>query len=532
MAFQQAMTQNTETTTAPKGMTYTENGALAHVTDSQCLKFFTTVMARDKATAMSDDKIKQCLSDSWSEDPALTLRLVAHLRDCREGKGERHATHVCLQWLLEHHQVQVEANYMHLPFYGRWCDLVQFFTATPFQAKAMQYLAAQLKMDLAVLQASIAADDAEEARTLLGQLSLAAKWAPSEKCTYDKQAIKAKYAPPSRDLAVALDLLGHDAMQQLRTMYLTPLRAATGVVESLLCAQRYDDIDFSKVPSGALKMYSAKCFPKHLGEKFAQWQADVLAGRSKANTSQVDPHEVVRLFMHGCPEAQKPTLEAFYKIQLDTFRKKYGSVGSTVCVVDTSGSMDGTPLEVAVALGVWIAGLADPEWDLFFTFESNPSIVDLSECKTLEARVEKTRHASWGGSTDIQATFELMLKRAQDHRLTDEEMPKRLVIISDMQFDEACGENCWTNLETIAAKFRLASYTMPEIVFWNVRGNTGGSAAPAADHQHGVLMLSGFSKNLIPIVINGLPIPTPYDVMISTVGSERYDRMTLAVESE
>lgn len=517
------MTHST-TSAAPSGMTYTENGALSHVTNSSCLKFFTTVMARDKATAVPDETIRSLLADCWDEDPTLTLRLIAHLRDCREGKGERHAAGVALQWLGEHHPLDLVHNLQHLPFYGRWGDLLQYFAGTEFQTAALSMMAEQLRTDLALLRSAHETDDAQEARTLLGRISLCAKWAPTEGCTYDIKAGKAGTPVPSKELAELLSS-GTDAMKQYRKVYLTPLRQATGVVESLLCAQKYTDVDFSRVPSVALKIYSAKCFPKHMAERFAEWQKDVLAGRAKANTSVVDPYEVVRLYMNRkATEAQKPTLEAFFKTQVAELKKKC-NVGKTVCVVDVSGSMEGTPMEVAISLGVWISAMAEQLWNIIFTFHESPSVVDLSQCTTLEERINLVQHSPWGGNTNLQATFDLMLARAQRTKLTTEDMPERLVIISDMQFDQACGSNCWTNLETIRAKYRKAGYTMPQIVFWNVRGNTGTGAAPAQDDEKGVIMLSGFSKNLIPILISGEKIPTPYETMVAAVNAERYQRV-------
>lgn len=513
---------------APHGFAFTANGALSNQTESACLKFFTTVMARDKSSAMSDDLIRENLSASWAENPQLTLRLLAHLRDCREGKGERHASKICWQWLVDNHYEQVDANATHLPFYGRWADLVQFFTGTLFQREAMLLMAKQLLLDKAMYDAAMKEQDPTEARKLFGKISLCAKWAPTEKCVYDKQASKAKGTTPSWELARILFPLSDGIKETLklyRKEYLVPLRSALNIVESLLCARKYEDVDFSKVPSVALKMYSAKCFPTHMPERFKAWQEDVLSGKSKANTSQVDPYEVVRLYMkHSVTEEQKPTLEAFYKLQIAEFKRKYGTLGSSVCVVDVSGSMTGTPMEVAVSLGIWISGMADPEWNLIYTFESEPSMVDLSSCQTLESRIYAVKHASWGGSTNLQATFNLILERAQSLELTDAQIPKRLVIISDMQFNQACEDNGCTNFEAIKAKFLLAGYTMPEIVFWNV-GVSESSAAPVPDTQGGVVMLSGFSKNLIPILINGLPIPTPYDTMLQTLNSARYDLM-------
>jgi Mg-chelatase subunit ChlD len=438
---------------------------------------------------------------------------------------------ICWQWLTEHHFPQVDENAKHLPFYGRWEDLVQFFTATDYQSCAMELIANQLKLDKSLYDQALALqDNPEEARKLIGQISLCAKWAPTEGCTYDKQASKAKCQAPSTTITQFLYPDGcrpSENLKDYRTEYLTPLRGALNIVERLLCAKKYDDVDFSKVPSVALKIYSAKCFPTHMADRFAEWQRQVMKGRAKANVRQVDPYEVVRLYLDGeVTEAQKPTLEAFYKLQLEEFKRKYGSscLGSTVCVVDTSGSMAGTPMAVAVSLGVWISGLADPMWNLIYTFNSEPCAVPLTHCETLESRITEIKKADWGGNTNLQATFKLILSRAQEHALTDEQMPRRLVIISDMQFDQACSDS--TNLEAIRAQYRAAGYTMPQIVFWNVNAKSGADAAPARDDERGITMISGFSKNLIPILINGLSIPTPYDMMLHILSAERYDRMT------
>ena len=105
-------------------------------------------------------------------------------------------------------------------------------------------------------------------------------------------------------------------------------------------------------------------------------------------------------------------------------------------------------------------------------------------------------------------------------------MPKRLIIISDMQFDTACGHNIFTNLEVMQAKFRKAGYTMPTVVFWNVRGDSYGVASPASQSDRGVIMLSGFSKSMVTLLLEGGDMPTPYDIMLKAIGNERYDRMT------
>lgn len=335
-------------------------------------------------------------------------------------------------------------------------------------------------------------------------------------------------------------------MRWYRKAFLSPLREVIGIVERYLCQQKYDQIDFSKVPGVALKIYSKKTFTTvkrpELAARFAQWQQDVLSGKAKMNSGTVDPYEVVDLLCsHKASKEQLPTLEAYYKTQVETLRsklaEKYGDqVPSSVFVVDTSGSMSGTPLVVALSLGIWGSAVANPAWrDLFFTFSSTPSIVSLADCKTLQERVNVAREANWGMSTDLQATLDLILSTAQNQKLTPEQMPSRLVIISDMQFNIAIpGAEIFTNLEVTKVKYRKAGYDMPIVVFWNVRGNTDSkTGAPATATDHGVIMLSGFSKSLLTLIMEGdeINVPTPQDIMLKALSDERYDRLTVITDN-
>jgi len=538
---------------APKRMTLTENGALAHLgTGSKCLDFFTRVMARDKRTAMSDDNIRQCMTEAWQESPALTLRLVANLRDIRgdTGKGERHAAELCWKWLIEHHYPQIQANMIHIPFFGRWKDLLDICLGTSLETQMLHLYAEQLVRDVESYRIGFESDDSIERSKHYGAISLAAKWAPSEKCTYDKIAKQNKRPTPSFRLATILHGLVADAppsknttlMRWYRKEILSPLREVIGIVERYLCAHEFDKIDFSKLPGVALKIYSKKAFPNEkrpeLAARFSQWQQDVLAGKVKMNTGTVDPYEVVDLlYRKTASVAQIPTLEAYYLKQVEELRAKL-AVPSSVFVVDTSGSMTwdgGIPIVVALSLGIWGSAIANPAWrDMFFTFETSPSIVDLSDCTTLQERVDRAQLARVGGSTDIQATLDLILRTATDKGLSNEQMPNRLVIVSDMQFNEAITgfmqdgseEQLFTNLEVMRAKFRKAGYDMPIVVFWNVRGD-GQNAAPATADDKGVIMLSGFSKSLLTLIMEGGDIPTPYDIMLKALSDERYDRLVL-----
>jgi hypothetical protein len=530
--------------------TTTENGAKAYTTTgSPCLDFFSRVMARDKSTAMSDEDITSLLRDAWRESPILTLRLIAHLRDVREGKGERHAAEVCWRWLLANNPPLVKVNARHIPFYGRWSDLQDIFVGTSFLPAAMVILAERLLHDRKILTMVEECQEPGEARKLLATISLAAKWAPTEDCGDDIRARKLNkeaYPVPGYYLAVPSVMVarylwendGHGdippdmrgVMKNYRVRYLTPLRQAIGVVEGLLCAKRYDEIDFSKVPSVAMLRYARRCFPRNMPERFSQWRRDLLLGKAKINTSAVDPYQVVERFLAvgQTPIAQEEldTLEAFYTESIRELRAK-GSAGRTCVVADTSGSMSGTPMTVSVAMAIWISACATEEWrDMFYSFNTIPEVVSLRGCTSLMEKVQRAQAAPWGGSTDLLATFRMILKQGRDNGYTAERMPSRLVIISDMQFNAACGP--FTNLEVARELYREAGYDFPEIVFWNVRGDVSrGNGFPATSTEKGVAMISGFSKSMIDILLDNGPMPTAYDLMVKTLMNARYDLMTL-----
>jgi hypothetical protein len=594
-AFRSAFTSGP----TPLGMTHTENGALAHNgSGKSTLDFFARVMARDKATAMPDEHIEKLFSESYAEDPAITLKLLAQLRDIRgQGKGERHASKVCWLWLVKNQPYQAYHNMKHLPFYGRWKDLLDF-CGTPMEGTALDLMASQLIADRTTLSSAVkvpAPESEDEGFTVIepitcnvgvsetsaiatkrkllkdafqlqldaespevtvsapacAQITLAAKWAPTENCHEDKVAKKHGRPAPSQILAKILaqsdpsapeGTYGTAMMRWYRKTYIVPLRKAIGLVETYLCDKDYDKIDFSKVPGVALKIYSGKAFPKHMPERFAQWQSDVLSGKSKMNSNTVDPYEVVSLYLGGkVTAAQKPTLEAFYHTQVATIKamllEKYGNdnLEDMVTVIDVSGSMgspgchNSAPLCTGIAMGTWISSIVREDWrDLVLTFSSRPRVVDLSHCTGLEDRIDAiSKCDGHGTSTNLQALFDLILERAQGRRLTPEQMPKRMVIVSDMEFDVAC-PNGSTNLEVARAKYLRAGYTLPIIVFWNVRGNTTSGSSPATHDDRGIIMLSGQSKSLMTALLEGGDVPTPYDMMLKILSDPRYERMQLA----
>ena len=189
-------------------------------------------------------------------------------------------------------------------------------------------------------------------------------------------------------------------------------------------------------------------------------------------------------------------------------------------VADVSGSMSGNPLIVSISLAMYLSERNTGIFkDAFLTFSRNPQLQVLSG--NIFERIAQLNSAQWDMNTNLQATFDLILDKAIANDLPEAEMPKTIVIVSDMQFDEACNN---TATEMIERKYSDAGYTMPKIVFWNVNGSVGTN--PAKSNSKNVNMVSGYSPNIMKQVLETLS-KTPYELMVKTLNSARYESINV-----
>jgi hypothetical protein len=202
------------------------------------------------------------------------------------------------------------------------------------------------------------------------------------------------------------------------------------------------------------------------------------------------------------------------------------TLGKMIPIIDVSGSMNGTPKEVAIALGILVSEIThDTFRNRFITFHEKPSWVNLSDCTTLQDKVNKTKNSSWGCSTNFEAVYELILQVAISAKIEQSEMPESLIIFSDMQFNQADPNN--TTFELMKTRFNDEGYTLPKIIFWNLRGDTNGFPVTAYDEE--VQIISGFSPSLLKLFLNGDPMNknnpkiTPYDTYLKVINDEIYN---------
>lgn len=517
--------------------TLTSNGAMAYdSTNSALLDHFSTVVARDQkhGSAMINERIIELTENAREENKDLFPRLVAHLRDCRGGKGEKHASMVVWNWWLTNYPDEALPMLKNIPFYGCYGDLVKWFLESPYYYNALDVVSDALDNDRTVLLkvksilkissvldldlSTVDLEFKDKVSELCTGLTLAAKWAPRENRSLDKKAKKLSIVPPSFVLMKNLGITNRSDYRKL----LVELTYLLDVPEVKMCKKRFDLIDYSKVPSKALMIYGKKAFPKHDRIRYSDWLTQATLGKVKANTSQVEPYEIIKKILESYYCLDQELYQMFYDKQVEELKANNTSV---LVVADVSGSMKGVPLYVSISLALWLSNASSGPWhNKFLTFESSPRLIEYAENTSLYQRVHIVNEAPWGGSTNLLATAEVIVKCAKSN--SEYSMPEKLIIVSDMEFDLACCNGCnKLPLEQYRKVFIEAGYVPPTIVFWNVSGKFNGYAQPASKDMNGVIMLSGFSKDLFYIILNKEKIPNPYDTMVETLMNSRYDRM-------
>lgn len=511
MAFARAMKRQKQR--LPKKMTLTDNGALSHATSGDARVDYFAKVLRDTPS----ETIKEHLAGSWELSPLDAMKLVAQKRDCRGGSGEKKVMYESMNWITAQHPNAAKAfiNDGLVEHYGTWKDGYFCFCSTPVESTWIQHVATQLKADYKVLHQS---DDEEvSVETKKKSISLCAKWVPSEGSSIDRKFHV--FDQIVKELGLAG---GNRGRQAFRTQYLAPLRQYLNLVEGLMCGQKWSEIKYEHVPSVAMNRLR-KAFQKHDAERFQEYLSQVVKGEKKIKAGQLFPHDMVKHYMsYGSTE--DIVINEQWKAYVEKTRE-LGQLERAVVLSDVSSSMSGVPMQVSIAMGLLISTVTrSPFTGQVITFSANPKFHQVDVKASLKEQVGQLQSAHWEGNTNFQAVFDLILARATEYKLKSEDMPTTLIVVSDMQFDQADGKgNFFTNHEKIKAKYRKAGYDMPTIVFWNVKGST--DDVPVTKEEYGTVLVSGFSPCHLKYLTTG-KITTPYDMMRESIDSERYARVT------
>eukprot|EP00803_Ostreobium_quekettii_P009980 evm.model.scf_576.4 EVM.evm.TU.scf_576.4 scf_576:21094-23265(+) len=614
--------------------TYTSSG-------SACVDFFFKVVR-----GMDCDEVGRLLAAAWAEDADTALRLVFHLRDVREGKGEQAAFYACLRWLRGNHPRTLIANLRHVAAVGYWKDLLElvvlegvgsrtgaakgrprdFRKGKPIKrarvargkkskdkrwrgqgkrkepteeekeaketrrglrremrlakmqgnrrcARESRALAARaafesdevyqaIHVEVARLFATALRADLEKFRAGKG-VSLAAKWAPSLECSHDRRShisstIACMLFPREEEGMRGKDWGSYvyRARDRYRKEVLVPLRRHLDVTEVKMSDGAWGAIDYGRVASVCMNANKGH-FAKHDGERFAAYLGEVKKGKAKIAAGALMPHELVQQVMrHGeramvaaalgsddedvgqgedlCME----TVELQWKAYVSRLRGA-GVLDGALAICDVSGSMECggeavKPLEVAVALSLLVSEVTEPPFGgLVCTFSSEPELVSVRLEDSLADKVRDMRGMNWGGSTDLEAVFDLILARALASGLHADRMIRRLFVFSDMEFDQAQdgGDHFESTHAVAKRRFLEAGYALPQVVYWNLSGRFRmggrGASTPVLKEEEGCSLISGFSGQLLKAFMGegGLDKFRPHSMMMAAV--QRYGHLVV-----
>lgn len=497
----------------------TENGAVGYRTTTKALLDLNFAVA--SLRSMSDAEVADRFKEAFCEDKILAMKWLFYARDVRQGLGERRLFRVVLADLVQSNPEMVVPLIDLIPEYGRFDDLWCLLDNPKSARRVYQIVDAQLRQD-------------KENMAVGKSVSLLAKWMPSI------NASSAKTKEYGKKLCKALRM-SERAYRQL----LSKLRKHTDVVEVKMSAKNWSEIKYEAVPSRANLIYNG-AFLRNDEDRRREYLGRLEKGETKINASTLFPHDVVHKYTNDSYwgnrlKEKDATIEALWKALPDTVN----GCGNTIVVADGSGSMTTTvdnkssvtALEVANALAIYFAERSSGQFkDKYITFSERPQIVDFSNCGSLHAKLQKALCHNEVANTNIEAVFDLILTTAVNNHMHQEDMPENILIVSDMEFDSCatCGDRYrqyytrpTTRLfDVIAKRYADAGYNLPRLVFWNVNSRTG--TIPVKENDLGVALVSGFSVNIVKMVMSGKT--DPFECMLETLNSERYAPIEAALK--
>lgn len=467
---------------ADSSLTTTMNGATALSTTGR--KLYDLFALGGAYRNRPDTDCLELFFSAYKENPLLALRCLFYLRDAREGQGERRFFRVCMTQLARKYPKIALKVLDLIPYYGRWDDLY-CFVDTPVETEAFNFMREQLICDIKT-----------ETPSLL------AKWLKSINTS----------SAESRKLAkITCEHFGLTAKKYRKTLSI--LRGRIKIVEKLMSEGKWNEIKFDALPSKAGMKYR-HAFAKH---EYERYNAFINSKETKVNTKTLYPYEVVRNAAKAYTKEDLATCNKYWENLRDYFA---GASLNAICMVDTSGSMTWgtniTPMDVAVSLGLYCAERnSGPFANYYVSFASRPRLVFTGN-DNFCAKVKRIYHNNLCDNTNLEAAFDLLLGVAVNHKCKQEDIPAKLIVISDMQIDEAVGHKTHTlDMDTIRHKWRAAGYKCPDLVYWNVNA----SQDTILDNNDGSTFVSGFSASIFEQILknkNGI------ELMMEILNSKRY----------
>jgi hypothetical protein len=477
--------------------TLTENGAVAiKSTGSSVLDLFGMV---GSLRTRNNLEIENLFSKAFYENSLLTTKLAFYARNIRGGLGERTTFRVALKYFAKISPQVVINNFDNIALFGRYDDFY-VLVGTNVEKEMWKYINKQLNIDLNKFENK-------------EPISLLAKWLKSVNSSSDETNYLGKLT--------AIEL-GYSEKNYRKT--LSKLRKYIDLTEVKMSSNNWNKIAYEKVPSKAMNIYR-NAFKSHDLEGFTNYLNALQKGETKVNASTLFPYDIMEkmLLIPGYRNFNFQNYDNLLEAQWKALPNYVEGEQNILIMADTSGSMAGRPIYTSIGLAIYFAERNKGAFkDKFMTFSTKPSFVELKG-KTLYDKIKNV--PSIISDTNLEAAFDLILKVAVKNKLSNKELPKSLVVITDMEFNYATGNRGnWTFYEHMVKKYASKNYIMPNVVFWNV--NSRNDIFQVSSQYKGVQMASGQSPSVFKSIVNNIG-KTPYEAMLNVLNDPIYDSVTV-----
>lgn len=478
----------------------TENGAIAQKSTLNAVyDLFALGGAYRNRT---DDDCIYLFKKAFEADPVLALKCLFYLRDIRGGQGERRFFRVCFNWLAHEYPEVAFRNIDNIPEYGRWDDLYSV-KGTLIENDALDFIECQLNKDIKSLKTS-----EKEGVSLLG------KWLKSENAS----------AQETKELANwTREYLGYSHKKYRKI--LSALRKRINIVETLMSQNRWDEIEFDKIPSKAGLIYS-NAFA-HNDITAARYEAFVNNKETKVNAGTLYPYDIVEKVTRHCgwrgfniEDTERAAINKYWANQIDYLN---GADCKMLCVIDTSGSMEGRPINAAIALGMYCAERIKGAFHGYYiSFASRPQLIKVDGVDFCD-KVNRIYQTNLCDNTNLKAVFDLLYNKVVSGAAKAEDLPEKIVVISDMEIDYG---SYWrndfqrqTDMEHMRNKWAEAGLEIPNLVYWNVDARQDTILEHPKDN---ITFVSGYSPVIFESILTG---KTSIDLMLDKLNSKRYEQV-------
>lgn len=472
--------------------TRTENGAVAlNTTGDARLDLFGSIGSLRGA---DEARITRLFAEAYKADPLFATKTVFYARDIRGGLGERQTFRVLLRYMAQYHPEALALNLDLIGVYGRYDDLYCLI-GTPLEEQMWAAMKVQFEEDRKNMQEGNA-------------ISLLAKWIKTADAS----------STATRKLGImTAHKLGYSVYEFKRIV--RAMRKHLCVVETLMSAGKWSEIKYSAVPSRAMMVYR-NAFMRHDGDRYGKFINKAVNGEAVIHSGTLYPYDIVEKVMrfdywYATPRVtDDAALEAQWRQLPD-----YVEAGTNALVIaDTSGSMMGRPMATSVGLAIYFAERNTGAYHNLFMSFSGRSTVHEIKGETLDQKIRSIDMNDWASNTNLHAAFRHVLDIAIKNHVQPEDIPKSLVVISDMEIDN-CGTKDWTFYERMSHEYRLYGYELPNVIFWNV--NSRHDIFHADSKRVGVQLVSGQSASTFRHVMSCVGM-SPVEAMEAVINSERY----------